>query len=397
MAVTVSTADQIADADDFSRFTLISLFREVRSIMVQRHRLEYRLLGVLRELDQREQIDGRPFHLASWMTDVFGIGYGAAREKVRTARALGDLPAIDAAFREGKLSYSKVRALTRVASSDNEEDLAAAARFTSTEGVERMVRRLKQRERLDDVQALLRQRSLSWRWEDDGSLVVHGRLTPEQGAVWVRALEKAETELAFVENESAEERSVAERSAEGNDRMEDDYRARRADAMTHVLQQSLSGTSDSPGRTGDAFQVSVHVSAETLCGGEKCGDEKSQSATIDGGPHLHPETVRRLTCDGALVSIFEDEDGDPLNVGRRTRVIPAAIHRGLKARDEECQYPGCSQTRFVEAHHIVHWAHGGETRLSNLMMLCTRHHRLVHEFGYQVRRSGNGFEFVRPP
>ncbi|MFV2090737.1 MAG: HNH endonuclease, partial [Pseudomonadales bacterium] len=235
----------------------------------------------------------------------------------------------------------------------------------------------------------------------------HGRLTPEQGAVWVRALEKAETELAFVENGSAQERSVAKRSAAGNDRMDDDYRARRADAMTHVLQQSLSRTSDSPGRTGDAFQVSVHVSAETLCGDElcgdekcgdeKCGDEKSQSATIDGGPHLHPETIRRLTCDGALVSIFEDEDGDPLNVGRRTRVIPAAIHRGLKARDEECQYPGCSQTRFVEAHHIVHWAHGGETRLSNLMMLCTRHHRLVHELGYQVRRSGNGFEFVRPP
>ena len=111
------------------------------------------------------------------------------------------------------------------------------------------------------------------------------------------------------------------------------------------------------------------------------------------GPHLHPETVRRLTCDGALVSILENSQGEVLNVGRKTRVIHSAIRRALKARDDTCRYPGCSHTKYVDGHHIVLWSDGGETKLDNLLLLCRRHHRLVHEFGYRVEKTEAGFGF----
>ena len=115
------------------------------------------------------------------------------------------------------------------------------------------------------------------------------------------------------------------------------------------------------------------------------------------GPILHPETVERLTCDAALVSILENGRGEVLNVGRKTRVIPSAIQRALKARDQTCRYPGCSQTRYVDGHHIEHWSEGGETKLDNLILLCRRYHRLVHEFGYRVKTSAVDFQFVKVP
>ncbi len=157
--------------DNYSRYRLIDLYKELRLLMTQRHALEYRLSTVLRELDQRDGLDGRPLYLAAWIARHFGVGYGAAREKVRTARALGSLPLIDAAFREGKLSYSKVRALTRVANSENEAELLNAAALASTDCVERLVRLAKQRERMSDVQEMLKARSLTYAWDDDGSLV----------------------------------------------------------------------------------------------------------------------------------------------------------------------------------------------------------------------------------
>ena len=352
--------DTIYLCDNYSRYRLIDLFKELRLLMVQRHTLEYRLSTVLRELDQRDGLDGRPLHLASWIAHQFGVGYGAAREKVRTARALGSLPLIDAAFREGKLSYSKVRALTRVANSENEAELLNAAALASTDGVERLVRLAKQRERMSDVQAMLKARSLTYAWDDDGSLVVKARLTPEQGAIWIKAFEKAESGCD------------AGGDSSGDSSGKEDFAARRADVMTEAFRETLTEPSDIKATgSGDRYQVVVHVSAETFCAGVAA--ETSSGAeglpTIEGGPHLHPETVRRLTCDGALVSVLENGQGEVLNVGRKTRVIPTAIRRALRARDRSCQYPGCSQSRYVDGHHIVHWADGGETKLNNLVLI----------------------------
>ena len=373
--------------DNYSRYRLIDLFKELRLLMVQRHALEYRLSTVLRELDQRDGLDGRPLHLASWIAHQFGVGYGAAREKVRTARALGSLPLIDAAFREGKLSYSKVRALTRVANSENEAELLNAAVRASTDSVERLVRLAKQRERMSDVQEMLKARSLTYAWDDDGSLVVKARLTPEQGAIWIKAFEKAESGCD------------AGGDSSGDSSVKEDFAARRADVMTEAFRETLTEPSDIKATgSGERYQVVVHVSAETLsgCVSAETFSDTDGLPTIEGGPHLHPETVRRLTCDGALVSVLENGQGEVLNVGRKTRVIPTAIRRALRARDRSCQYPGCSQSRYVDGHHIVHWADGGETKLDNLVLICRRHHTLVHEFGYRIIKTATGFEFVNP-
>jgi hypothetical protein len=103
------------------------------------------------------------------------------------------------------------------------------------------------------------------------------------------------------------------------------------------------------------------------------------------GPALAAETARRLACDASVVELKE-RGGEPLSVGRKTRSIPPALRRALRRRDRGCRFPGCENHRFVDAHHIEHWARGGETSMDNLVLLCRRHHRLVHEGGYLVER-----------
>lgn len=110
---------------------------------------------------------------------------------------------------------------------------------------------------------------------------------------------------------------------------------------------------------------------------------------LEEGPALAPETAQRLACDASIVEIME-RDGEPLSVGRKTRTIPPAMRRALQARDRGCRFPGCENRRFVDAHHIRHWGQGGETKLDNLVLLCTRHHRFVHEAGYSVAALEDG-------
>jgi len=358
---------------NFEHFTLHALLDEARLLMGQERALQYRLAAVLRELDARAHHDGKPMRLPQWLHDNFGLTFGAAREKVRTARALGTLPLIDAAFRDGELSYSKVRALTRAATAENEEQLLTLCRGSDAEGVERVVRQVKQQACLDDVQALIRSRSLSTRWDETGALVVQGRLTPEQGEVFLKVLAKA-TEV--LKKSCDTERDTLDANADA-----DTYWALRADALVQVMADSL--IDGNPSTPGDRHQVHVHVSAETLA------DRETNKNHVPAET-LHPETIRRLACDGGLVTIIENAEGSPLSVGRKTRAIPPATRRALLSRDRHCQFPGCTQDHYVEGHHVVHWANGGETRLDNLVLLCGRHHQAVHEFGYRIERTSEG-------
>jgi hypothetical protein len=123
--------------------------------------------------------------------------------------------------------------------------------------------------------------------------------------------------------------------------------------------------------------VVVHVEVDALAGDGEGG------CALDDGPALAPETARRIGCDASLVAISE-RNGKPLRVGRKTRAIPPALRRALRARDRGCRFPGCERRRFLDGHHVRHWARGGETRLDNLVLLCRRHHRLVHEGGYAI-------------
>jgi hypothetical protein len=218
---------------------------------------------------------------------------------------------------------------------------------------------------------------VSYFYDQDGSLVLKARLPAETGALVLKALDAAVKDVS-AETSAPEEK---ERPTPG---------ARRADALGRMAESFLShGAGALNG--GDRYQIVVHVDAETLKDG--CAGR----CELDDGPSLAVETVRRLACDASRVTVLEDEEGEPLNVGRKTRSIPPALRRALNARDRGCRFPGCSNTHYVDAHHIHHWAKGGETKLSNLVQLCRFHHRQVHEGRVVVQILDDGaVRFVKP-
>jgi Domain of unknown function (DUF222)/HNH endonuclease len=326
-----------------------------------------RWLELVAELDRRGGLAG--CSTAEWLAWRCALTPRAAREHLRVARCLGGLPLIHEAFACGELSYAKVRALTRVAEPANEEELLELARHLTAAQLERAVRAYRRvtAEEAEDQHALA---YAGYTWEPDGSLVVRARLAPEDGALFVRALEAARDRLQ--EREWAAEGGSAE-----------PRRPTSAEGLVAVAELSLDA--DAAGRSGaERYQVVVHV------------DAGEGASLLEDGPALAPETAKRLACDASLVEIVE-RDGVPLSVGRRTRTVPPAMRRALQARDRRCRFPGCENRRFLHAHHIRHWAGGGETKLDNLVLLCSRHHRFVHEAGYSIHARGGGeLEFIDP-
>jgi hypothetical protein len=141
----------------------------------------------------------------------------------------------------------------------------------------------------------------------------------------------------------------------------------------------------------------VSVPAGTLCANEL--PESDDPETVprgESGQPLSLKTAQRLCCDGSVIPMIEDADGNPLNIGRKTRIVSPALRRAVDRRDNGCRYPGCTTTRHIDAHHIKHWAHGGETKLSNLISLCRRHHTWLHEGGYRIDVDEHGAYFVDP-
>jgi hypothetical protein len=165
---------------------------------------------------------------------------------------------------------------------------------------------------------------------------------------------------------------------------------RQADALA-LMAETLLARGPASLRSGDKHLVHVHVDLAAL----RTPEGEGQSV-IEGGPAVPKETVRRLCCEGGLVTWLEDDAGRTLDVGRKTRVIPSALRRALDKRDQGCRFPGCTNRLFVDAHHIEHWADGGETKLENLTLLCRTHHRLVHEGGFQLSRCEGKLRFFGP-
>lgn len=310
---------------------------------------------------------------AHWLSWRCGVALGPAREKVRVARRLQELPLISEAFARGELSYSKVRALSRVANSENEAELVGLARTATTAQLERLMRAYRRALAADEVEEVNRrhaERYLRCSCDEDGSLVISGRLSPEDGALVTAALDLATKDV------SAETRSLA---------------IKNADALVAMAETVLaSGTAARQG--GERNQVNVHVDAGALA-----KDDVNGRCELEDGPALAPETARRLGCDASVVPIIKDSEAEPLSVGRKTRTIPPAMRRALKSRDGGCRFPSCTERRFVDGRHIRHWAHGGETSLTNLLLLCRRHHRLVHEGGFGLHSDSHGrFVFTGP-
>ena len=164
----------------------------------------------------------------------------------------------------------------------------------------------------------------------------------------------------------------------------------QADALALVAETALHRGMD-PGAPGQRYQVVVHVDAAVLADADAPGQ-----SVLEGGARVPAGTSQRLACDASRVVMWHDADGRITEVGARTRTIPPALRRALQHRDRGCRFPGCGLP-FGQGHHIRHWAHGGPTKLSNLAMLCRRHHRAVHEDGFQVERQPNGELCFRRP
>jgi len=253
--------------------------------------------------------------------------------------------------------------------------------------VERLVQHFRRAQEAEELSREARQhagRSLHYHFDDDGSLIVKARLPAEAGALLIKALE------AGIEATSAPRVAAATSCTDECGDPPPSYPARRADALAGLAESFLKHGAETLSG-GERHQIVVHVDAETL------RDSTAGRCEIEHGPALPAETVRRLGCDCSVVMLVENAEGEPLSIGRKTRRIPPALSRALRSRDQGCRFPGCTHTRYVDAHHVRHWAHGGETKPSNLVSLCHGHHRLVHEGGIRVEVvNQNTFRFVRP-
>jgi hypothetical protein len=378
------------------RLSLARLGEEITELAAHIHAATFLLLVKIREFDELEGWNlGGLASCAHWLQWQCGTNIGTAREKVRVARALPELPKISGAFREGRISYSKVRAMTRVATPKNEEFLLGIARHGTAAHVEVVVsnyRRSKRLEALMEENNRHAHRELSWYMDADGMWVFKGKFTAEQGALIEKALEGAMSEL-FEEqrNEPAEISAETPLGVNPVEAKPHPIAIRRADALERLAETYLAGEcADRSG--GDRYLLNIHTEIETLT-----QNGESAEADCEGCGHISAETSRRIACDASVVHWREAGNGEALNIGRKSRTIPPAIRRALKRRDYGCRFPGCTCSKFVDAHHIQHWADGGETGMDNLVLLCRRHHRLVHEEGFGVHTEPNGIiQFTYP-
>ena len=249
------------------------------------------------------------------------------------------------------VSYSKVRAMTRVADEDNEQALLEMARRSAAAQLEKICRLYRGTQRIENP-AVESERFVRSRGTDDQMVSIQLKLLPEEAARFLKAIEVCTDGGGL------------------------------ADGAVHMAEAALLGQRGENVRP--PVEVVVHVSAESLEG------------HTDAGDGIPAGTSRRLLCDCGVVPMLEDERGKTLDVGRKRRTIPAALRRALEARDQGCQFPGCGHLRYLDAHHIEHWIDGGATRLSNLSSVCRRHHRYLHEYGFSIETNGERVAFFDP-
>ena len=418
----------------------------------------YLLLCMIRKFDDRKGwVEEGAKSCAEWLSWRTGLDLATAREKVRVATALPQLPAISEAFSRAELSYSKVRALTRIATPETDGELVDMARAATASQLEKVVRRYRRAEQLAAAEGEQQResRTLHYHYDESGMLVLRARLPPEQGALVVKAIEaamdslsdqpepaggpdrravqaltgqpdvSAETSVTLVEADhvSAEtsvtlveaDHVCAETSRaadldprQTSPRLADHVSAetspsavsmsqstwpQRAADALALVAESALGCGLALGRRAERYQVMMHVDADVLA-----DPQQARGRADVEGCGISAETARRLTCDVIEVPVHEGSAGaEPLVLGRRSRRVNAALQRALEARDQGCAFPGCTHHRHVHIHHVVHWANGGTTDPDNLVTLCSSHHRAVHEGGFSVQAAGHGhFVFATP-
>ncbi len=364
--------------------TIDELVTEICTLTGHINAANHRWLMLIAEFDRRQGwSDGATQSCAHWLNWKCGIALGAAREKVRVARALEHLPKISAAMECGKLSYSKVREITRVATAETEDTLLMIAEHGTAQHVEKLVRAFRRCKDAEELSREVRQqesRAVRFSYDEDGSVLLSCRLPAETGELVLKALELVVRELPF----------KADGVPAGMPPQIIPISRRRADALAMVAESFVAhGAMEAKGC--DRHQIVVHVAAETL------KERTAGCCEFEDGPSMAAETARRLSCDASVVTLIEDDEGEPLDVGRKKRTISAPLRRLLNARDKGCRFPGCCNNRYIDAHHVVHWANGGETKPSNLVSLCRFHHHAVHEGGFRIELLDDGaLRFVKP-
>jgi hypothetical protein len=407
----------------------MDLSDEIPLLAAQLDAATHRLLTCIRRFDEGEGwLRQGARSCADWLAWRVGLDTATAREKVRVARALGQLPSVDGALARGELSYAKVRAVTRVATPENEGVLCEMALQATGAQLERICRRFRRvRNEIDGFDEgendLSWERALRVRPLASGLVRVEITLRPDEADLVLQAIEKVRDQLrassvaaapadvppADVPVDGTEANRTSHllplpgRAIDGTLADRTSHRLPlpgRADAMVLIAEQTLAAGNAAAEPDEDAaratpsagrYQVLVHLDRSVL------GPDGEWDAFLDDGTRVSAEAFRRLSCDGGLVAALHGGGGETLDIGRRTRAIPPAIRRALWLRDRGCRFPGCSNRRFVHGHHIRHWAHGGETSLENLVLLCSFHHGLVHEGGFRVcRDSARELTFREP-
>jgi hypothetical protein len=333
-------------------------------------RAQHAFLAILAEIDRRGTWEGDGARdMSHWVSMRYGVSAWKAARWVAAGHALAGLPQIADALATGRLCLDKVVELTRFATPEAEASLIRWANAVSCGAIRRKADLERKRERAETFEAE-HARSLRWWFEDDGTRFgLEAELPADQGVLVAKALSRLADSVPPMPGEEG---------PEGVD-------ARRAYALVTLCSARIATDPDP-----DRATVVVHTSLETLAGAER-------NAEIENGPVIAPDTARRLACDGRIQIVAETPDGNALRLGRLARVPSAPMIRQLRHRDRECRFPGCGKRRFTNAHHVRWWSRGGRTDLDNLVLLCSFHHRLVHEGGWSLTLGARSeVEWFRP-
>jgi hypothetical protein len=364
-------------ATSFAELPEALLEEDFTELHLLSEQLEAERLRLLREIDRRGSFS-RDGHLsaASWLVARCKLAWGTAHEHVRLARSLDRMDTARSAFERGEVSMSAVRVLASAHQVDPqafaraEGELTQAARIHSAGDLRRVVafwrRHVESEQALGGEDALYRRRRLHASVTLGGSVRVDGDLDPQTGETLLTAL-RAVTDAEARSRTGADERTPTQR---------------RADALGEICRQWL----DHGGRpevAGERPHLTVTVGLEALRGGNGSAEPgHAGSGELDHTGPVHPATARQLACDASIMRVVMAGRSEPLDVGRRTPVVGPALRRAVIVRDRHCRFPGCDRPQaWCDAHHAVHWADGGPTALGNVVLLCRRHHGMVHRSG----------------
>ncbi len=335
-----------------------------------------KLLSIIAELDERRvwEDDGCR-DLAQWLSGRLGISSWTGQRWVDASHAISQLPFISEALENGRLCLDKVIELCRFATKETEQELVVWAKRVTVASVRHRAEVFNRAE-IDEIRTAERARFLNWWWEQGGaSLGFEGLLPAAEGAAFVKAIERIAERLA--------ESPADQPPASGISFSARDRKAQRcADALCLLSSQAIAEDQDA-----DRATVVVHATIDS---------RGLTNAEIEGGLGLHPDIAHELSCDCRLQYVLSDREGNALGIGWASRNVPRWLHRQLLYRDHGCTFPGCGTKMFLKAHHIHCWELGGPTDYDNLVLVCTRHHKLVHRFGWSVCLNGRVAEWYKP-